>query len=141
MSSRILSASVFLITLACDAKDDSGAATPRADTGDAGIDSGLEGSDGGVGNGGGDGGRGGAGGVGGGRPAPTPATSVNASASMLGLRGSQSLGLEIRQNFAEMFRSTPAPRCAQKKCTSTFGYRTAESRKKREFHLFKYWFR
>ena len=32
-------------------------------------------------------------------------------------------GLEIRQNFAEMFRSTPAPRCAQRKCISTFGYR------------------
>ena len=33
-------------------------------------------------------------------------------------------GLEVRQNFAEMFRNTPDPRCAQKKCISTFGYRT-----------------
>ena len=33
-------------------------------------------------------------------------------------------GLEIRQSFAEMFRNTPAPRCAQKKYISTFGYRT-----------------
>ena len=42
------------------------------------------------------------------------------------LRGNRPLvksGLEIRQNFAEMFRNTSALRCAQKKCISTFGYR------------------
>ena len=33
-------------------------------------------------------------------------------------------GLEIRQNFAEMFRNTRPPHAARKKkCISTFGYR------------------
>ena len=38
------------------------------------------------------------------------------------------------RNFAEMFRSTPATRGAQKKCTSTFGYRE-HARYTRQMHL------
>ena len=69
------------------------------------------------------------------RPASSPrhlARVVRGGTRLLrrsGLCGNQPLARirdhssEIRQNFAEMFSSTPVPRCAQKKCISTFGYR------------------